>query len=57
MFYCMFTCYTTSGVTKGPADPALQEAPFEGGGLKIALKCGTFLENLTVVLAKVRFLS
>ena len=39
-----------SGVTIGPVDPALQ------GGAKLLVNVGHFLENLTVVLAKVRVL-
>ena len=44
-----------SGVTIGPADPALQGAPFLGGA-KLLENVGHFSENLTVVLAKIRVL-
>ena len=44
-----------SGVTIGPADPALQGAAFSGGA-KLPENVGHFLENLTVRLAKVRVL-
>ena len=44
-----------SGVTIGPADPALQGAPFQGGA-KLLENVGHFSENLTVVLAKIRAL-
>ena len=46
---------SASGVTIGPADPALQGAPFEGGA-KLLENMGHFSENLIVVLAKVRVL-
>ena len=45
----------TSGVTIGPADPALQGAPFQGG-TKLLENVGHFSEILTVILAKVRVL-
>ena len=44
-----------SGITIGPADPALQGAPFQGGA-KLPENVGHVLENLTVVLAKVHVL-
>ena len=43
---------TNSGVTIGPADPALQGVLFQGGA-KLLENVGHFSENLTVVLAKV----
>ena len=45
-----------SGVTIGPADPALQGGAVSGGGAKLLENVGHFSENLTVVLAKVRTL-
>ena len=39
----------------GPADPALQGAPFQGGA-KLLENVRHFSENLTAVLAKVRVL-
>ena len=46
-----------SGVTIGPADPALQGGAVSGGGgAKLPENAGHFSENLTVVLAKVRVL-
>ena len=44
--------WTRSGVTMGPADPALQGAPFQRGA-KMLENMGHYSENLTVVLAKV----
>ena len=68
LFYVLMTGYKSrtlvvgtlqrlaaSGVTIGPADPALQGAPFQGGA-KLFENVGHFSENLTVVLAKVRVL-
>ena len=44
-----------SGVTIGPADPALQGAAFSGGA-KLPENVGHFPEKLTIVQAKVRVL-
>ena len=41
-----------SGITIGPADPALQGAPLQGGGRKIARKCGTFFGKLNCSTSK-----
>ena len=45
----------TSGVTIGPADPALQGGAVSGGA-KLLENVGHFSENLTVVIAIVRVL-